>query len=253
MQKHKDLDRLHKHYSALQVAFKNHNIILAEASSAGLRELEDGFWDRVYQYLGDARTELDELKKSYNSSEDYAIHLASLLAARSIPLEQEGCSIDIGPINITANLEEYCLQVRIGRKKQLITDLEPSKVVKFIEKLYKRLNSSFNAVAFFRRIQKAYEFTNTRMYACKEPKYGFSVALKDVFDLFTISPAAADYKLENFLWDLGRLHSAGAYYDKYQIELGYSRDVRKMYLIRTASGESIKASTLTIHIIAEDE
>ncbi len=253
MQKHKDLDKLHKHYSSLLTASKNHNILLGEASAQGILDLEAGFWERVNTYLEAVKTEINGLKELYTDSDDYTARLAELLTARSIPLEREGSSIDIGPINVSANVEDYFIQIKIGRKKQQITDLEPTKVVKLIETLYKRLNSSFNASAFFKRLQKAYDFANTRMYACREPKYGYSVALKDLFDLFALSPAAADYKLENFLWDLGRLYSYGASYDKYRIELGFSRDVRKMYLIRTASGDTIKASTLTIHLIAEDE
>jgi len=253
MQKHKDLDRLHKHYSAILAASKNHNILLGEVSAQGILDLEPGFWERINAFLDAVKTEINGLKELYTDSDAYAAKLAELLSARSIPLEREGSSIDIGPINISVNLEDYYLLIKIGRKKQQITDLEPSKVVKLIENLYRRLNSSFNASSFFKRLQKAYDFANTRMYACREPKYGYSVALKDVFDLFTLSPAASDYKLENFLWDLGRLYSNGASYDKYRIELGFSRDVRKMYLIRTASGDTIKASTLTIHLIAEDE
>lgn len=253
MQKHKDLDKLHKHYSSLITALKNHNIILAESSSQGILGIEEGFWDRINTYLESAGSEIDELKGLYTSSEDYAARLAELLTARAIPLERDASTIDIGPVNISVCVEEYYIQVKIGRKRLQITDLEPGKVVKTIENIYKRLNSSFNSNAFFKRLQKAYEFANTRMYACREPKYGYSVALKDIFDLFALSPAAADYKLENFLWDLGRLYSVGRSIDKYNIELGFSRDVRKMYLIRTAAGETIKASTLTIHIVAEDE
>ena len=253
MQKHKDLDRLHKYYSSILTASKNHNILNAETAASGILNLEEGFWERVNVYLDNVKSEITELKELYTNSDDYVANLTELLEARSIPVELDGNTIAIGPINIVACIEDFYLQIRIGRKKQQITDLEPNKVVKIIEAIYKRLNSSFNAGAFFKRLQKAYEFANTRMYACREPKYGYSVALKDVFDLFALSPAAVDYKLENFLWDLGRLHSSGSSFDKYKLELGFSRDVRKMYLIRTASGETIKASTLTLHIVAEDE
>jgi hypothetical protein len=253
MQKHKDLDRLHKHYSSMLAASKNHNILLGEASAQGILDIEPCFWERVNEYLEGVRSEINGLKELYTDSNAYAAKLAELLTARSIPSEHEGSSIDIGPINVTVNLEDFNLLIKIGRKKQQITDLELSKVVKLVETLYKRLNSTFNASAFFKRLQKAYIFANTRMYSCQEPKYGYSVALKDLFDLFSLSPAAADYKLENFLWDLGRLNSSGSSFDRFRIELGFSRDVRKMYLIRTASGETIKASTLTIHLIAADE
>jgi hypothetical protein len=150
-------------------------------------------------------------------------------------------------------VEKYSIMLNMGRKKQLITDLEINKVVRVIEQYYKKLNSSFNANSFFKRLLKAYEFANTRMYNSKTVKFGYGVALKDIFELFTLSPASADYKLENFLWDLGRLCINNNIIDNYQIELGCSRDVKKMYVIKTANGDTLKASTLTLHLVTDNE
>lgn len=254
MQKHKELDRLHKHYGALLTAIKQHNIIKARASMTEIANLEEGFWNSVRDFLGQAEDETQQLQAGYTDSVEYTANLAELLKSRNIQFDyDEKNTIQIGPLTITPNVEEHYLQIKIGRKRQQITTLEPGIVLKHIEKLYRRINSSFNANSFFRRLQKAYEFANTRVFNTRQPKYGFSVPLKDIFDLFTLSPAATDYKLENFLWDLGRLHSKAESIDKYTVELGYSRDEKKMYLIRTAQGDTIPASTLTIHKIAEDE
>lgn len=247
MQKHKDLDRLHKNYTALLAALKNHNIIQAEASTREILALEDGFWDRINDYLETADPEIEALKALYTDNQQYTQMLLNQLVSRGIPAELSESDIMIGPMEISVNVAEYYLQITMGRKKQRLTDLEPGKVVKLIEKIYRKLNSSFNANSFFKRLLKAYDFANTRMYSTRGVKYGYSVALKDVFDLFTISPAASDYKIENFLWDLGRLCSITTSFDLYRVELGFSRDVRKMYIIKTANGETIKASTLTIH------
>lgn len=135
----------------------------------------------------------------------------------------------------------------IGRKKKRITDLELSQVVKLIEKTYKKINSSFNPESFFKRLLRAYEYAYTRMYSCREVSFGYGVSLKDLFDIFTISPSSTDYKIENFLWDLGRLATTSSKFEDFSIELGFSRDVKKMYLIKTGNGETLKVSTLTIH------
>ncbi|MDD2228405.1 MAG: hypothetical protein PHY48_03215 [Candidatus Cloacimonetes bacterium] len=246
MQKLKDLDRLHKSYSTLLVSLKNHNIIQAETSTKEILELQDGFWEKVNTYIESATPEIEDLKNKYNDNQAYADVLMPMLLSRSIPVEIDGTKLLIGPMDIEIHVNEHYLQISMGRKKLRVSNLEPGLVVKLIEKTYRKLNSSFNANSFFKRLLKAYGFVNTRMYSSREVKYGFSVALKELFDLFTLSPAASDYKLENFLWDIGRL-TATTNFDNYRLELGYSRDVNKMYIIKTASGETIKASTITIH------
>lgn len=246
MQKHKDLDRLHKNYSNLLLALKKHNILQAESSMKDIMSLQEGFWDRIDAYLENAHPEIEALREKYQDNNQYAESLLPMLLARNIPAEINDTTIMIGPMDIAIHVDEHYLQITLGRKKQLITNLEPNTVVKYIENAYKKLNSSFNVNSFFKRLLKAYDFANTRMYHSNEVKYGSSVELKDVFDLFTLSPAASDYKLENFLWDIGRL-CASAGVENYRFELGFSRDVRKMYIIKTASGETLKASTLTIH------
>lgn len=253
MQKHKDLDKLHSYYSSLLSSLKQHDILKAQASAEGISNLEDGFWERLEQYLTQSQQEIEDLKAAYTDSEGYMSSLVELIEARGIACEHEGSSIQIGPITLTAHIQSYYLQIRIGRKKQQYNVLDPSLVARHVEKIYKRLNNSFNAKSFFKRLQKAYELCSMHSYGSREPKYGYAVALKDIFDLFTISPAASDYKLENFLWDLGRLHNMASAIEQYTIELGYSRDAKKMYLIRTAGGENISASTLTLHLIAENE
>jgi hypothetical protein len=150
-------------------------------------------------------------------------------------------------MEIVPQIEEYKLQICIGRKRKSVTDLELGKAAKLIEQIYKRLNSAFNINSFFKKLLKAYEMENRKMFSANATKFGFGVALKDIYELFSLSPAATDYKLENFLWDLGRMYSTTCSFNEYQVELGYSRDVRKMYVIKAANGETIKASTVSIY------
>ncbi|HQQ68522.1 MAG TPA: hypothetical protein PLX77_06815, partial [Candidatus Cloacimonadota bacterium] len=101
--------------------------------------------------------------------------------------------------------------------------------------------------SFLKRLLKAYEYASSKMYGSKETKYGYAVSLKMIYDIFSIAPGAADYKIENFLWDLGRMLSFAEAIEPYRLEYGFSRDVRTMYIIKSAGGESLKASTLTIY------
>jgi hypothetical protein len=218
----------------------------AESSIMDIMDLQEDFWDRISAYLENANPEIAALKEKYQDNQQYAEFLLPLLIAKNIPAELSDSTIMIGPMDIAIRVEEHYLQISLGRKKQVLSNLEPNIVVKYIENTYKKLNSSFSANSFFKRLLRAYDFANTRMYFSKEVKYGYSVALKDVFELFTLSPAASDYKIENFLWDIGRLCAAPDI-ENYRFELGYSRDVHKMYIIKTANGETLKASTLTIH------
>lgn len=245
MQKLKELDKLHTSYSNLIVSLKNHNITQAETSIRDILELQDGFWEKVNVYLEGASPEMEALKDKYNNNYAYVDVIMPLLISRNIPAEINGTSIVIGPMDLEIHVDERYLLISIGRKKQRLTNLEPSLVAKTVEKTYRKLNSSFNPNSFFKRLLKAYEFANTRMYSTREVKYGHSVGLKDIFDLFTLSPAASDYKIENFLWDIGRLPTT--HFDNYSLELGFSRDVHKMYIVKKANGESLKASSITIH------
>jgi len=247
MQKNRELDRLHNLYSGLLVASKNHNILKAESSINDFSIIQDGFWDRINEYLREAKLNIEDLKEQYTDNHQYCEMLVTQLKSREIPAETYEDVVVIGPIDIAVHIDEYYLQISIGRKKLRITDLEMTKVVKLLEVMYRKLNRTFNSKSFFKQLLKAYEYVNAIKYDSKEVKYGYNVSLKSIFELFTLSPMASDYKLENFLWDLGRLVSMGTSFDEYRLELGYSREVGKMYLIKTMDGETQKASTLIIH------
>lgn len=246
MQKSKELQKLHASYNALLTSFKNHNIETAEKSITSIIDLQDGFWDKVNSYLEMANPELEALQGMYTSNESYLQELQAALIDKGINPDAKDKSLFIGPMELVINVEEYYIQLNIGRKKKRITDLELGKVVKLLEQTYKKLNYSFNVNSFFKRLLRAYEYANSKKYACHDAKYGYAVSLKDMFDLFTIAPGSNDYKIENFLWDLGRLMNAPDSFEPYSVEYGFSRDVRKMYIIKTPNGESMKASTLTI-------
>lgn len=247
MQKSKEMQKLHASYTALLSSFKNHNIEAAQKSITAILALQDGFWDNIEDYLQTARPELEALQSLYTSNEHYLEELQTALIQRGINPDVVENSLLIGPMQIEINVEEYYIQLNIGRKKQRISDLELNKVTKLLEQSYKKLNYSFNANSFFKRLLRAYEYANAKKYATHETKFGYAVSLKDIFDLFTIAVGSSDYKIENFLWDLGRLIDNSESFAPYSIEYGFSRDVRKMYLIKTPSGETKKASTLTIH------
>ncbi|MCB5270429.1 MAG: hypothetical protein LHW56_01135 [Candidatus Cloacimonetes bacterium] len=247
MQKSKELQKLHASYTALLTSFKNHNIETAERSIANIIDLQDGFWDKVNSYLQMANPELEALQGMYVSNESYLQDLKYALIDKGINPDTNENTLLIGPMEVVINVQEYYIQLNMGRKKKRITDLELGKVVKLVEQTYKKLNYSFNVNNFFKRLLRAYEYANSKKYACHDAKFGYAVSLKDIFDLFTIAPGSNDYKIENFLWDLGRLIDTPDSFGPYSIEYGFSRDVKKMYIIKTPSGESMKASTLTIH------
>ncbi|MDZ4121305.1 MAG: hypothetical protein U1C33_02705 [Candidatus Cloacimonadaceae bacterium] len=247
MQKCKEFQRLHASYSALLSSFQNHNIETAQKSINNIKALEGIFWPIVDSYLSEVDTELKALQDRYISNEDYLHNLKATLEDKGINPDVAGNTLIIGPVEVQINVDEYHILLVMGRKKQRITDLELNKVTKLLEQTYKKLNYSFNANAFFKRLLRAYEYASSRVYTTKETKYGYAVSLKVMFDIFTIAPSSADYKIENFLWDLGRLISSSEGYDPYRLEYGFSRDVRTMYIIKTASGENMKASTLTIY------
>lgn len=253
MQKNKELDKLNKIYHKLLMAMANHNILQVETSIAAIRELQEGFWENVGTYLDGAQVEVAELRELYTDDQEYTQELLRLLNGKNLPVEINQNVILVGPLELSFKLDEYYLLLSIGRKKQRFSDLEPQKVAKLIEQKYRSINRSFNANTFFKRLLKAYDYINTRMYDCSKPKYGYSVGLKDIYDLFSFSPASADYRLENFLWDLGRLNSIGLTSDTHRFEFGFSRNVKNMLLIKTPSGETMKASTITIYKEVADE
>lgn len=247
MNKNKDLEKLHKLYVNLQAADKKHNFILAASSLQEFYGIQEDFWSKLNVYLGSIEQDMEDLKNNYADNLKYSDYITSQLMAKDIPTERDGNNILVGPIEVSVHVDEYYLLLSIGRKKQRISDLEPMTVVRLIEGLYRKLNRSFNSKLFFRQLLKAYDYLNTIKYSTKDVKYGFNISLKSVFDLFALSPMATGYKIDNFLWDLGRLISTGTVYDNYRLELGYTRDVGKMYLIKALNGEERKASTLIIH------
>lgn len=187
------------------------------------------------------------LKDEYADDAAYLARLKEALAERGLSPDETENSLILGPIEIVPSLKDYQLLLVMGRKKIRIKDLELSTVVKMIEQRFKKMNSSFNANAFFKKILRAYDYASSRKHGTSTTKYGFAVSIKDIFDIFSIAPGSSDYKIENFLWDLGRLISVSNTFGKYQIEYGYSRDVGKMLYIKTINGESLKVSTLTIY------
>lgn len=247
MQKCKELQKLHASYAALLSSFNNHNIESAQKSINTMRALEEEFWINVDSYLQAVDSELEGLKALYQSNEDYLQKLKSALEEKGISPDVKDSSLIIGPMEVLVNVEEHYLQLIMGRKKKRIMDLELGKVSKVVEQSYKKLNYSFNPNAFLKRLLKAYEYASSKMYGSKDTKYGYAVSLKMMYEIFSIAPGAADYKIENFLWDLGRMLSYAEALKPYSLEYGFSRDVRTMYYIKNAAGETLKASTLTIY------
>jgi hypothetical protein len=164
-----------------------------------------------------------------------------------LPVELKDNSITLGPIVVEANVEQYFILFSIGRKKMKVTDLEMGRVVKIIDQYYKKINSSFNVTAFMNRLIKAYEYLNKSMYSSRIVQYGNAVPLEDIFKMFSLSPMSNDYKIENFLGDLGRMISNTLNHNNFQIELGFSRDIGRMMIIKDAEGNSFKYSTLTVY------
>jgi len=247
MQKNKEIDKFYRAYNAFLAASKYHNVEVCAASVKYLEEQEDTFWQNVLGFISDARGEIDSIKGLYSDPEAYLAQLFSSLLAKNLPVEQKEGIITLGPIVIEPRLADFQIIIGIGRKKQKLSELEISRVTRFIEQFYKKINSSFNAGQFVNRLIKAYEYLNKSIYASRLVQYGNAVPLDDIFKVFTVSPASSDYKIENFLWDLGRLISSGFIHPGFQLEFGFSRHEGRMLIIRDADGKDYKYSTLTLY------
>lgn len=247
MQKSKEIQRLQSAYNSMLVSLKNHNLEAAEKALSNIRTLENSFWQNLDVYLENAQSELDELSLQYQDNQVYLEKLKALLEERGLNPDISENTLIIGPLDLVVNIEDRHLLLIMGKKKKRINDLEINKVAKLVEQSFKKLNSSFNANAFFRRVLKAYDYANSRMYGTKETHFGNAVSLRLIYDVFTIAPGAQDYKMENFLWDLGRLVYDSEPVKGYTLEIGFSRNAGTMYIIKTVSGDSYKASTLSIY------
>lgn len=247
MQKSKDIQKLQSAYNSMLVSFKNHNLEGAGKALTNIKALEESFWQNLESYLADAKSELSTLAEKYQDNDAYLQELKGMLEERGLNPDISENTLIIGPLDLVVNIEDKHLLLIMGKKKKRINDLEINKVAKLVEQSFKKLNSSFNANAFFKRVLTAYEFVNSRVYGSKETRFGYAVSLKLLYDVFSVAPGSQDYKRENFLWDLGRLLYANDAYGHYHLELGNSRNAGTMYIIKTANGESLKASTLTIH------
>ncbi|MBP7564177.1 MAG: hypothetical protein KA886_10355 [Candidatus Cloacimonetes bacterium] len=248
MQKNKEIDKFFHNYQLFLNASKNHNIESCESAITYLEEQENTFWTNVLSFIENAKNEVDEIKTKYTDLNEYSEKLLSALVSRNIPAELNENKLTIGPLTIEILLEEFKIMLYMGRKKVKISDLELNKVVKFIELYYKKLNSSFNANAFTVRMIKAYEYLNRSIYCSKDTQFGNAVPLEDIFKIFTVSPVSSDYKLENFIWDLGRLISSEFDHPNYQIELGTSRKISRTMIIKDIEGNEHKYSTLTVYL-----
>lgn len=247
MQKSKDIQKLQSAYNSMLVSFKNHNLEGAAKALTNIKALEDSFWQNLETYLADAHAELNELSQQYQDNDAYLQELKGMLEERGLNPDISENTLIIGPLDLVVNIEDRHLLLIMGKKKKRINDLEINKVAKLVEQSFKRLNSSFNANAFFRRVQTAYKYVNSRVYGVTETRFGNAVSLKLLYEVFSIAPGSQDYKIENFLWDLGRLVFASDSYNGHRLELGNSRNAGTMYIIKTANGDSLKASTLSIH------
>lgn len=248
MQKNKEIDKFFQNYQAFLNASKNHNIELCMNSISYLEEQETTFWSNVLTFVENAKNEVDNIKNDYRNSQEYADQLYQILMSKSIPVDINEHVLTIGPLTIEVILEEYKIMLCMGRKKVKISDLEINKVVKFIELYYKKINNSFNANSFVTRLIKAYEYLNRALYSSQKTQFGNAVPLEDIFKMFTISPASSDYKMENFLWDLGRLISSDFQHSNYLIEFGTSRKISRTLIIKDVDGNENKFSTLTIYL-----
>ncbi len=251
MQKNKQVEKLYRSYHNLLTALKNHNVEASENAIQYLEEQESEFWSSVAEVIGNGKDEIETVKQNYNDNQSYAQELSDYLLTKNIPLDLRENTILIGPMVIDINVEQYHILISVGRKKKKIGDLEINRVAKIVEQFYKRINGSFNVNSFGNRLVKAYEFLNKSMYSSRTVQYGNAVPLEDIFKMFTLSPLSNDYKIENFLWDLGRLTSNLQNYTKYQLEFGFSRNIGRMYIIKDIEGNTHKYSTLTVYKNAE--
>lgn len=247
MQKSKEIGKFYRDYMLLITSSKNHNIKNCIGCIENLEKQENQLWDNLLSFIEEAKSEIEAIKISYTDGSEYASKLYKSLLDKNLPAEFQDDILTIGPINIEIDLEGYLIILSVGRKKKKIYDLELTKATKVIEQFYKRINSSFNVNSFISRLVKAYGFVNKGMYTSRKVQYGNAVPLDDIFKIFTISPSATDYKIENFLWDLGRMSSTQLSNVNYQIELGFSRNIGRTLIIKDINGNINKYSTLTVY------
>jgi len=247
MNRNKEMDKLIKAYNNLLKASKAHNILQCSSSIEYIENQVEIFCQVLKGFTMDAEREIAELRSQHSDGQSFLAGIYEALKARNLPVELNDNSIILGPIEIEAKLDDFVLVLGIGRKKMKISDLEASVVIKSIELLYKKINSSFNASTFLNRLIKGYDYLNKSIYASRTVLYGNAIPLVEVFKLFSLSPASADYKIEQFTWDLGRLLSNSYDHPEYQIEFGFSRNAGRMMIIRDTQGIDHRYSTLTVH------
>jgi len=247
MQRNKEIERFTKAYTSFLQASQLHNVERCQSLVKYLEEQEGSFWEEVLSFIKNAHTEIESITATYQDHETYINTLCDLLRQRNLPIDRQEAVLYLGPILIEPKLGDFYIQISLGRMKQRLTELEPNYVVKFIEKYYRKVNSSFNLNSFASKLMKAYDYVNRSMYASRQVQYGNAVSLDELFKIFTVSPSATDYKLENFLWDLGRLIASEYVNPNFQFEFGFSRQVGRMMIIRDADGNEHKYSSITIY------
>ncbi len=247
MLKNKEIDKFYKTYQSFLSASDSHNIEACHSSINYLEEQENIFWNNVLEFIENAKNETTSVKELYSDSTKYTQQLFDALITKNIPVDMEEDVITLGPISLEIKLEEYSINLIIGRKKRKISELEISRVVKAVEQTYKKINSSFNVNAFANKLIKAYEYVNKALYGSNKTQFGNAVPLEELFKIFTISPSSSDYKIENFLWDLGRMISNSPTNAGYQFEFGFSRNIGRMMIIKDTDGIIHKYSTLTVY------
>ena len=150
MQKSKEFQKLQSAYNSMLTSFKNHNLEGVEKALQNITAQKDGFWSNMDTYLEAANEELQSLTLQYKDNDEYLKNLKSILEERGLNPDIDDNYLILGPLDLAVNILDKHLMLIMGKKKKRITDLEINKVAKMIEQTFRKLNSRFNANAFFK-------------------------------------------------------------------------------------------------------
>jgi len=192
-------------------------------------------------------------KQAALTSENYRQELENALLEAGLSFEANFPVYRIPPFELQLDFEKKVVHLRLGRSAQKAGLFEPRGLAEWVKKHHHSVvKRRFNAHRFFRDLLSAYQVGNRLTYGTDkrlEILWGRAVALKQIYELLTLrAETRAEYPEVHFVYDLAQLRATGLTYDEYSLEFGYTRSVKRSFVIPDLSSRrEERFSTLTIY------
>ena len=130
---------------------------------------------------------------AYISEDAYRIDLEQALQAVGIPLQGAFPTYEFPPFKLSIDIQSLEAKLKVGRKTEKTTAMNPTALAAWVEKLYQSLVSKkFDTAGFLKELLAAYKFANKIAFRDDEVQWGRAVHLDTLYELLTLKRSDRD-------------------------------------------------------------